>query len=252
MIRRLRDLFGWTIEAADGADIGTVENFYFDDTRWTVRYLVGNSGSWLVGRSVLVSPMAFKGLDWERQRIRTDLTRDTVKESPSADITRPISRQYEEAYSSYYGYPHYWSAGGLWGAAQTPVWMPRAAPGSEPLPVGPEDDPEDSHLRSIKEVSGYHIQATDGEIGHVDDFLVDDETWSIRYLLLDTSNWIGGRHVLLSPGWVRSVEWADQKIHVDMTREKVKDSPEYDPDKLDRDDEDRLYRHYDRSGYWES
>jgi hypothetical protein len=251
MLKRLRDVENWTMEGVDGNDLGNVINFYFDDRHWTVRYLVVNTGTWLTSRSVLISPMALKTVDWGRGRFSTTLTRDDVKQAPAADIAMPITRRYESAYGAYYGYPPYWIGTGLWGTAPIPAGIRPVGRASEPAPIGVGPDVDESHLRSVNEVSGYHIEALDGEIGHIEDFLADDASWAIRYLVIDTSNWIGGRTVLITPGWARRVDWADRKIHVDLSREGVKNSPQYDPTvDLSRDYEDQLHRYYGRSAYW--
>jgi hypothetical protein len=110
----------------------------------------------------------------------------------------------------------------------------------------------DSRLRSARDVMGYYIEATDGDIGHVDDFLIDDSEWAIRYMIVDTRNWWPGKKVLISPEWISQVSWPDSRVYVDLTREGVKTAPEYDPSRpVEREYETRLYRHHDRPSYWE-
>ncbi len=227
MLRRIRDQEGWTVAARDGDDVGTVRDFYFDDQRWTVRYLVLETGDWFTGQYILTSPMAIDAMDWQNARVRLNLTRDRVENAPPVRFDHPITRGYESAYSAYYGYPIYWAGPALWGPAASPYMIPSpAAPASlTDEQRRPEDD--EQHVRSVKEVSGYHIAATDGEIGHVEDFLFDDETWSIRYLVVDTSNWIGGRTILLPPDWVSRVDWPQRRVYVDVSREAVRRSPDY-------------------------
>ena len=247
MLRRLRDCEGWAVHARDG-EVGAIRDFYFDDERWTVRYLVVTTGGWLTGRDVLISPMSFGAVDWEAARFDVTLTRDQVRDAPHVDTARPVSRRYEVDYLGYYGYPYYWAGGGVWGTAPTPMGVPMAAQLGEA--EGPKA-PEESHLRSVHEVTGYHIQALDGEIGHVDDFLTDGESWTIRYLMIDTSNWIGGRSVLIAPDWVRRIDWARQLVHVDLTRSNVQDSPAYEQGMdVDRAYEERLHAHYAKPAYW--
>jgi hypothetical protein len=109
----------------------------------------------------------------------------------------------------------------------------------------------DPHLRSTYNVSGSQIQAKDGDIGHVEDFIIDDETWAIRYLIIDTKNWWLGKKVLVSPNWIERVSWSESKVFVNLTRENIKQSPEYTEESLlTRDYETRLHRHYNRHGYW--
>lgn len=244
MLRSMKELRGYKIRAKDG-DIGKVVEFYFDDKGWTIRYLVADTGNWLPGRQVLIAPAAFHGQpDWKSETFPVILTKEMIKESPHISTDRPVSRQKELKLNRYYGWPIYWSLN------------PEGIPVGE-LPVAesgipPTEEPEgDSHLRSSREVIGYHIQAKDGEIGHVDDFIVDDENWIIRYMIVDTRNWLPGKKVLVSPHWIEEVNWAEAKVHVDLTREKIKDSPEYDPAaSVNREYEEILYDYYGRPKYW--
>lgn len=257
MLRRISALYGYSIRATDG-DIGSVEQFYFDDGPWVIRYLIVDNGStWRLGRRVLISPISFGKPDWVARALHVSLTRAQVKNSPNVDLQRPMTREQEAEYFEYYRYPFYWGGAGLWGAEPYPgnlrAGSSATAGTREPEPTGPAAVQEraDSYLRSTKEVAGYHIQASDGEIGHVDDFLVDDENWAIRYLVIDTSNWWGGKTVLISPAWIRDVNWIDRKVSVNLTREAVKAGPDFDPARLDRQYEIALYGHYGQRGYWD-
>jgi quercetin dioxygenase-like cupin family protein/uncharacterized protein YrrD len=254
MLRSMNDLIGFTIAATDG-DIGRVDACYFDDESFTVRHLVVDTGGWLGGRKVLISPMALRDIDWYGGRIEAALTRVQVEKSPSIDTDRPVSRQHEAEYHRYYGYPFYWTGPYLWGPYSYPY--PFLAPDRGTnfeqerrwtQELGRAGDP---HLRSSATVIGYHVAATDGDIGHVKDFLMDESTWAIRYLVVDTSNWWFGKKVLVSPEWVTGVDWNESLVHVDLTRERIKNSPEYDRSGLvERDYEVRLHDHYGRPGYW--
>ena len=183
-----------------------------------------DTGTWLRGRLVLIPLWALEAPDWEQRRVPVRLTREQVKNSPDIDIHQPFSRRAEAASLRYYGYPYYWGGPALWGAVPAPSLgsgMP-ITPGSGPpddASAVPPEDPRDTHLRSWREVAGYHIRASDGEIGHVDDFVVDATTWRIQHLLIDTSNWIGGRSVLISPASVERVSWAERLVYVSMARE---------------------------------
>jgi hypothetical protein len=253
MLRNLSKLTGFAIRAKDG-QAGTLEQFYFDDESWTDRYLVVNAGDWLTGRQVLVSPIAVRQLEWESKRIDVALTKKRIKDSPPIDTHKPVSRQHEAAYFGYYGYPYYWGGPMLWGVAAFPGGLtldqePLADPGL--LRARAEKESPDSHLRSTVEVTGYHIEALDGEIGHVKDFLVDDDTWGIRYLEVDTRNWVPGKKVLLSPQWITKVGWPESKVYVDLTRTTIQDAPEWsESGTITREYENRLYDYYDRSPYW--
>jgi sporulation protein YlmC with PRC-barrel domain len=225
MLRRLRDLEHWAVLSSNGEDLGTIQDFYFDDERWTVRYVVVKTGRWFTGRAVLLSPMMLDHMQWDQATALFALTREQIESAPDADLAMPVSRRWEAAYAGHYAIPFYWSGTGIWGDWPTPSEARLAV--REPVPRPPGIDAE--HLRSTRAVCGYHLQAIDGEIGHIDDFLVDDRTWTIRYLLIDTSNWIGGRAVLMPPERTSQIEWLRQLVHVDLTREEVENSREYDP-----------------------
>ena len=252
MLRSTKDLKGFSIGATDG-DIGHVEAFYFDDVSFTIRHLVVDTGGWLGGRKVFISPRSLRDIDWDDRRIHAALTKAQVEKSPDIDTDQPVSRQKEIEYYRYYGYPSYWSGPYLWGGYPFPVATPEPAASFEHerrWEWGPGEN-GDAHLRSSAVVIGYHIAATDGDLGHVEDFLVDDERWSIRYMVVDTSNWWFGKKVLVSSDWITGVDWNTSLLHVDLTREKIKNSPEYDPSgPVHRDYEARLHDHYGRSGYW--
>lgn len=223
-IQRLKRLLGGPVLALDG-DVGTIKDFYFDDDTWTVRYVVVDTGKWLSGRLVLIPLWALHAPDWDQARIPVRLTRAQVQRSPDIDTHRPVSRQAEATSLSYYGYPFYWGGPALWGALPAPGLGAGVPP--QPMPPAPPDaDMRETHLRSCREVTGYHIRARDGEIGHVDDFVIDADTWGIQHLLIDTSNWIGGRSVLLSPTSVQRVSWAERIAEVSMSKESVARSPE--------------------------
>jgi hypothetical protein len=255
MLRSVNELKGYTIEATDG-DVGEVVEFYFDDEKWTVRYLVADTGNWLTGRKVLISPVALGRVDWNSQRLRVNMPRERVENSPDIDTAKPVSRQHEAEYYNYYNYPYYWGGPYLWGPVPYPVGYPAAYPTSGPSTVQKEigsalREQEDVHLRSTKEVTDYYIEASDGDIGHVEDFLIDDESWTIRYMVVDTRNWWPGKKVLVSPEWIRSVSWTDSKVHVDLSRDAIKNGPEYnEAAPLDRRYEKQLYEHYHRPDYW--
>jgi hypothetical protein len=235
MLLSLNALRGSTLRARDG-QIGAVNDCYFDDERWTVRYLVVDTG-WLA-RPVLISPIAITQVDSVNRMIDVDLTREVVRNSPSLDEHPPVSRQYEQRYSTYYGYPPYWIGPGNWGIAAYPRGLAR-----RPAPPSAEDaeaaarpiQTADAHIRSAREVSGYHIEATDGEVGHVDDFLADADLWVVRSLRVDTSNFIGGKAVLLPREAVETVSWREKRIKVALSKDGVYNSPEYDPRLLERE-----------------
>lgn len=252
MLRSLKDLEQYTVKATDG-DIGRVVDFLLDDEGWVVRYLVVQTGGamFLNGRRVLISPISFKSAEWSTGSFNLTLTKDKVKNSPDVDVDKPVSRQHERAYSRYFGYPYYWRYSGAWAMEPYPAQLAAANLFDEAPGDGAPEDAGDVHLRSAKELRRYHIQGSDDAIGHVDDFIVDDESWHIRYLVVDTRNWWFGKRVLVSPHWATKVSWAEDKVHVDLTREAIKNSPEWNPTEgINREYETRLYDYHGRPTYW--
>jgi hypothetical protein len=248
-------LNGSTIAATDG-EIGHVTEVYFDDGSWVIRYLVVDTGTWLSGREVLISPYAVKQ-PIEGKSIAVSLTREQVEHSPNIDTHQPVSRRHEREYLDYYAYPAYWGGDSLWAMNAMPL-MPAAL--DAPLETQAEREriekdvpPEDVRLRSSANVKGYDIQALDESIGHVQDFVFDDTSWAIRYLVIDTRNWWpGGKKVLVGTHWIDGINWADKTVQVKLTREQVKNSPTYDEgDLVDREYEQRLHTAHERKGYWD-
>lgn len=246
MLRNVKDLEDYSVSGLDG-DIGEVSDFYFDDARWTIRYLVvDTAGFWETARKVLISPISFQQADWATRRFHLALTREKIRNGPSVELDKPVSRQYERDYYQYYDWPSYWGYGGIWGPGEFPAAL--AGGRWHEQPHEPSGDP---HLRSAREVTGYHIKGIDAEIGHVKDFIVDDQSWTIRYLVVDTSNWWLGKSVLLPPRWVERISWAENLVHVNLPREVIKKSPEWKPEEpIDREYEVRLYQHYGWPAYW--
>jgi len=245
MLYRAKEIEGYKLSSLDG-EIGKAEDFYFDDNVWTIRYLVANTGNWLAGRQVLISPHALTGVNRIGQTIAVDLTKDKIKNSPSPDTDKPISRQFENNYNGYYEWPGYW--GGPYNLDSSP-YISHECDNSRNWAAGGTDF--DPHLRSTGQVTGYHVKASDGAIGHIEDFIIDDKTWAIRYLIVDTNNWLPGKRVLISPQWIQSIGWAESSVFFNLPRETVKIAPEYIRDSpLRRDYENRLHGHYNRKGYW--
>jgi hypothetical protein len=159
--------------------------------------------------------------------------------------------------SDYYGYPYYWGGPYLWGPIAYPIAPIASKQQNDSPPTmqkelhAAKQQQDDLHLRSTAEVSNYYIEAHDGDIGHVEDFLIDDETWTIRYLVIDTRNWLPGKKVVVSPKWIQSVSWSDSKVRVDLSRDAIKNAPEYRGSaSLNRDYEKQLHDHHRRPEYW--
>jgi uncharacterized protein YrrD len=245
MLDKAKTLKGYKLDSLDG-EIGKIKEFYFDDKHWAIRYLVADTGNWLTDRQVLISPHALAAVNKEEQNIAINLTKKQIEDSPSLDSDKPVSRQFEEAYYSYYRWPAYWAGPYMWGYYPYIMRNPE-----KPKQSTKGEKAWDPHLRSTHDVSGYHIQASDGEIGHIEDFIIDDETWAIRYLLIDTQNWWPGKKVLISPRWIERVSWNESKVFVNLSRATIKQSPEYtEGSPLSREYEADLHRHYNRQGYW--
>jgi hypothetical protein len=245
MLCQAKTLSGYKLECLDG-EIGKVKEFYFDDRYWAIRYLVAATGEWLVDKQVLVSPYALIAVNEAEKHIAIDLTKKQIEDSPSLATDKPVSRQFEEAYYGYYEWPGYWSGPYMWGSYSYIERDPVAWKNSIKA-----EKAWDHHLRSTHAVTGYHIQASDGEIGHVEDFLIDEETWAIRYLVVATKNWWPGKKILLSPQWIKQISWSDSKVFADLSREAIQKAPEYTADSLvTREYETGLHRHYSRPGYW--
>ena len=257
MIRSMKALHGFTICTTDG-DVGTVRECYFDDMSFTVRYLVVDTGKWLSGRKVLLSPIALHAVRLEHKCVEASLTKAQVEKSPDIDTDQPVARQHETNYFGYYGYAPYWKGENLWGASPYP--HPGSLAPEHHAGFGPERRwvwavrrGTNPHLRSSHVVTGYRIKATDGDIGHVEDFLVDDESWAIRYLVVRTGRWCSDRKVLLAPAWIEQVDWHHSEVHVKVTRAQIEKSPKYDPTRpIERAYESQLEGHYGQPGDWDA
>jgi hypothetical protein len=232
MLRKASAIHGYAIAASDGR-IGTVSDFLFDDAIWMIRWLVVDTGNWLSGRKVLLPPTVLGQLDPYGRKFAVGSTMQQVKDSPGIDTERPVSRQIETNIYDYYGWHPYWGAGrfmggyGYGGGAMPVSPVPDSKLLEEDIAAAQRNN-DDPHLRSIEAVTGYHIHASDGEIGHVEDFLVEDADWSIQYLVVDTQNWWPGKTVLISPRSAQEIDWTDNLVHLNVDRQRVKDSPAYD------------------------
>ena len=259
MLRRLEEILGYELAAPDGI-VGTLHDVFLDDETWTVRYVAVDTGLWL-GRSVLLSPISFESPDWQGRRIPLTVTRAEIERSPDLLGRARFTREEEREFAAYYGYPHYWNGTHSWGwadqpsalaSAPPPGYVPPSALDPNAAAVDADADALTTSIFSSRDIRGYHIHALDGEIGHVDDFVIDEATWSVRYLQIDTSNWIGGKTVLLATRWVQRIDPADGKLHVEVTKERIENSPQFDvAQPIDRVFEERLHQHYGLPAYWE-
>lgn len=242
MLRSLKQLYGYEILALDG-EIGKVDDFFFDDKEWTIRYLVVDTGPWIFGRKVLISPVALGRPDWIGEKFPVNLTRDQVKDSPEIDTDPPISKQQQQAMLDYYRWPVYW------GTVSPPAAL------FPPVSIVAEADAEqetDAHLRRAKEVLDYHVEGREEGLGSVDDIILDDEHWIVRYLVLLTEvPEVENKKVLIAPFWIQSINFQDQQVNLDLTWQTIKDSPAFDPHTpIHREYEEVLYDYYGRPYYW--
>ena len=242
MLRCLSGLTAYRISAVDG-EIGKVKDFFFDDAEWVVRYFVVDAGSWLNRNRVLIPPALVHQPEWEGRILPVSLTVEQVKNSPDVDTDKPVSRQHELAIAATVGLAPYWAP--MPDAPPLAVSLPQ-------LPLPPEEVDGDTHLRSVNHVTGYRVHATDGEIGKAFDFIADDEKWSIRYVALATGDWLPEKKVLVAPKWIEYVSWEAREVAVSLSREDIRNSPDYDPlAPVNREYEVRLYDYYGRPRYWE-
>ncbi|MGO8766697.1 MAG: PRC-barrel domain-containing protein [Limisphaerales bacterium] len=236
MLQSIKQLLGNKLRAYDG-DIGEVKDFYFDDKSWAVRYLVANTGSWLPGRQVLLSPHAFGSLRQHRKVLEVKLTRKQIEDSPAIEAHKPVTRQHEEEYHRYYGWPAYWLGNGMWGVGEGSVL--ETPPNAPTAADGPPSERADTHLRSTQAVGGYHLQATDGIVGHVCDYLMDNKTWAIRELVVKTGHRFTGNEVLVPVSHVERVSYDDSTVFVNLTKQAVEQSPANPPAHVAISDADR-------------
>lgn len=231
MLHSTNALCGFAIAATDG-ELGSIKDLYFDDAKWVIRYLVVNTGGWPNGYDVLLSPVSVLAEEWDHNALRVGLTMQQIRNSPGIDTAKPVSRQHEEEFNVYYGYPFYWAGPHRGSAVYPGVVEKKPLEPADVLAIRQRLEQErtsaDPHLRSCSEVVGYHIRATDGQIGHVEDFLFDRTDWSIQLMAVDTRKWLRGKHVLISPRQIGRVSWEDKTVFVNATREQVEHSPEYD------------------------
>jgi hypothetical protein len=244
MLRKTGDLLGKRLDASDG-HIGSIIDLYFDDAEWSVRYMVADTGGWLRGRQVLIAPESVVPGRDVGDVVPVTLTKQQIEDSPSIDADEPVSRRQEFAYREYFGWPPYGTyVPGSFGVAPR---GPLGAPPPMPPTTIPEtaEDKGDPHLRSIDVVNGSRIEARDGHIGHISDFLVDEDTWAVRYLVVDTRDWWPGKHVLVPPHAIESIDRRQGEVQMDLTREQIKQAPTFDnPQQIDERYEAEIRSYY--------
>jgi sporulation protein YlmC with PRC-barrel domain len=245
MQRSVNDLVGYKISAKDG-ELGKVNEFYFDDLTWSIRYLVVETGNWLSEKKVLIPQAALSYTDWKSKTFHVNITMEQVRNSPDFESEKTVSRQHETELFQYYAFPFYWEDGFyIQGLGMLPI-----IPNMEKKSIKEQDESalqlnEDPHLRSTKKIKGYFIHATDGEIGHVHDYIVDDEKWNICFLIVDTHNWLPGRKVLISPRWINRIDWNQSRVYINHSKEAISKSPEFDTNQpIGKDYGKKLFSYY--------
>lgn len=238
---RLSNLTGYRLLAQDGG-IGKLKQIYFDDQYWIVRYFAVHTGLWLTGKDVLIMPSLISNVDEKSNGLSVELSREKIQYCPPVDTALPISRQYEQDFFHYYGLKPYWNENPPFGRKPVPSAHSSA------------DDmkPENSYLHSSEDIKGFHIHTLDGEIGHVEDIILEAPEWTIRYLEVDIRNPLFGKKVLVSPTWFNSVDWSREAVFVDLTKESIESAPAYDPAKvISRNYQVALYEHYGKTFHHE-
>lgn len=225
MLQSIKQLYGEKLGASDG-EIGHMKDFYFDDQNWVVRYVVADTGTWLPGRKVLIAPHAFGRLHQTGKLLLVNLTRKQIENSPAIESHKPLSRQYEEDYYRYYDWPYYWQGGGLWGMSGFPVLeLPtKPFPNESAIANGSQPERADAHLRSTQAVNGYHVEANDGIIGHVSDFMMDVQSWGIRQLVVKIGHRLSGKEVLIPVSKIDRISYDKSTVFLNLTNETIEQS----------------------------
>ncbi|HEY5283001.1 MAG TPA: PRC-barrel domain-containing protein [Polyangia bacterium] len=223
-LENTKDLLGDKLAAMDG-EIGHVRDFYFDDKIWVIRYAIADTGSWLTGRLVLLSPYAFGRLDQQDKTLHINLRKMQIQDSPSIESHKPVSRQYEVDYYTYYGWPAYWDGGAMWGLGGYPTILPHSKEEVEATQKYHHRD--DKHLQSAREVVGYNIATVDGHIGHVTGFLVDDRSWAIRELVVETGHWYSGKEIRIPTNRVERISYEASKVVVNLTKADIQKTADH-------------------------
>lgn len=248
MLQSVNDLKGYDIFATDG-EIGNIEEFYFEDINFKMRYLVANTGNWLTGKQNLISPVRITHLDRENRRVRVSLTKEEVRKSPTVDKHLPVSRQMEKMVSDYYGNTYYWDDRPDLNATQlATVNAARATVKSAmtTTSVVSAESPQDVHLRSAQETAAYEVAGLDGTFGKIVDFIVETDNWTMRYVTVDTGSWLAEKQVLVSTGWIEGFNWSNRRVNMNLTRAQIESCPDFNEvAEITNEYETRLQKHFD-------
>ena len=226
-----KQLTPFSIHALDDK-VGGIRDILFDDETFTVRYLVADTNTWLpLSRKVVISPISVKQLDEDSESVHINMTVDTLKNSPSIDEHKPVSREYEENLFKYFGYGYYWIGPGAWGEFAHPNELVELQRAEESETETPKKST--NHLRAVGEVGGYEVATTTDNVGHISNFVIDTESWKIIMLVVDTNNWLpGGKHLALLPSDIESIDWAAHSVVVNLSHDELVDRPEVESEKI--------------------
>ncbi len=240
MLFNLEELKGMKLLALDG-EIGKCVDFLFDDRHWAVRYMDARAGNWLTGRRVLISPISLQPPNWPSSQLPVRLSREQIKDSPSLAEDEPVSREFEREFFKFYGYGYYWMGSAAWGAGVLPSELENL-PGTDER----DEDRRENHLRSLKEVSGYHLMFNDDKVGQLDGALVDAESWMIEYLVVDRGSLLSSELVVIPPQWLGEISWSGHSVPLLVGKSLLETAPEYgDGAPVAADEEERIRQHFD-------
>ena len=239
MVHSIKRLIGYRLAALDG-EIGHLKDFYFDDGEWTIRYAVAEAGTWLRSRQVLLSPRAFGEIEHGEKSLAVQLTREQIKDSPPIDTQKPVSRQYEEEYHQYYGWPYYWQGAALWGMSGFPVLHQRSGPYLGEHRNLMNRKAENGLLRSVQIVSGYRVQSQDAIVGQFTDFLVASGSWAIQSCVVQVGSRLSGKQILVSPTQIDRISWDTSTMHVNVPESIILQAPEFSKLSLDECSDERI------------
>ena len=251
MLISLKDLKGYSIQAKDG-EIGKVEDFYFDGQDWIVRYLIDKTGFWLFGRQVLISPVSIMEINSDQMMIVVSLTRDQVEKSPSLEQGKPLTRDAEKRLANYYQWPSYLGGSALAEAGYVQPQTPYPLNFKFDRGIAQDQEQTGPSLHSNGDVLSYSIATNNGDLGYVEDFIVDSKNWAIRYMLIEAKKGLNGKKILIAPEWIDWISWKKQRVSVSMDREKIQGCPNFDLSlPVQREYEELLYDHYECKKYWD-
>lgn len=207
----------YAIHATDG-DIGGCQDILIDDEQWIVRYVVADTNTWLpLSRKVVISPVSIDNIDTEAQTISVTLTKEALKNSPSLEHHQPISRKYESLLYKYFGYGYYWTGPGAWGEYAHPLELVD----NYALEHAKLDETS-THLRSCDELTGYTVTLSDGQEGHVDDFIIQLPMWSLSHLVINLNDWLpGGKRVKIDCRHITGVDWVAHTVELDISKKEL-------------------------------